>query len=43
MTEKDKSAALIVDDDDVFHNRLRRAFEQFVAGRLTWLHRGRKP
>ncbi len=27
MTEKDKSAALIVDDDDVFHNRLRRAFE----------------
>lgn len=28
MTEKDKSAAPIVDDDDVFHNRLRRAFEQ---------------
>ena len=27
MTEKDKPAALIVDDDDVFHNRLRRAFE----------------
>lgn len=27
MMEKDKAAALIVDDDDVFHNRLRRAFE----------------
>jgi two-component system response regulator RegA len=27
MTEKDKPAALIVDDDDVFHNRLSRAFE----------------
>lgn len=27
MMEKDKPAALIVDDDDVFHHRLRRAFE----------------
>lgn len=27
MTEKDKPAALIVDDDDVFYNRLRLAFE----------------
>jgi two-component system response regulator RegA len=27
MVEKDKPAALIVDDDEVFHNRLRRAFE----------------
>jgi len=27
MTEKDKPAVLIVDDDQVFHKRLRRAFE----------------
>jgi two-component system response regulator RegA len=27
MTEKDKPAVLIIDDDEVFHNRLRRAFE----------------
>jgi two-component system, response regulator RegA len=28
MPENDKLAVLIVDDDEVFHNRLRRAFEQ---------------
>ena len=28
MTEKDKPAVLIVDDDEVFHTRLRRAFER---------------
>ena len=27
MTEKDKPAVLIIDDDEVFHTRLRRAFE----------------
>lgn len=27
MTEKDKPAALIIDDDEVFHKRLRQAFE----------------
>ena len=27
MTEKDRLAVLIVDDDTVFHDRLRRAFE----------------
>ena len=27
MTEMDKPAVLIIDDDEVFHNRLRRAFE----------------
>ena len=27
MMEKDKSAVLIIDDDEVFHTRLRRAFE----------------
>ncbi len=28
MTEKDKPAVLIIDDDEVFHTRLRRAFER---------------